>query len=89
MINGYMKNRSLIKELLELDLRDTFSKIKIPYKIIQGDTDIVTSTRTVENFLSENENENIRFVKVKNSGQMGSGEAMKRIVEEIVKMTEE
>lgn len=89
MINGYMKNRSLIKELLELDLRDTISEIKIPYKIIQGDTDIVTSTKTVENFLSESENENIRFVKVKNSGHMGSEEAMERIVEEIVKMTEE
>ncbi|MBD5104548.1 MAG: alpha/beta fold hydrolase [Ruminococcaceae bacterium] len=35
MINGYMKNRSLIKELLELDLHDTFSKIKIPYKLFR------------------------------------------------------
>lgn len=89
MINGYMKNRSLIKELLELDLRDTISKIRIPYKIIQGDTDIVTSTKTIEGFLSESKNENIRFVKIKNSGHMPGAEAMERIIEEIVKMTEE
>lgn len=89
MINGYMKNSSLIKELLELDLRDTLSKIKIPYKIIQGDTDIVTSTRAIEVFLSESKNENIGFVKVKNSGHMAGEEAMERIIEEIVKMTEE
>lgn len=88
MINGYMKNGTLIKELLELDLRDTLSKIGVPYKIIQGDTDIVTSTKAIENFLSENKNENIRFVKVKNSGHMAGEDAMERVAEEIVKMCE-
>jgi len=88
MVNGYMKNSSLIKELLELDLRDTLDCIKIPYKIIQGDRDIVTSTRTIEKFLAERPNENIEFVEVKNSGHMAGEEAMGRIIEEIVKLIE-
>lgn len=86
MINGYKKNSSLINELVGIDLREALSKIKIPYKIIQGDTDLVTSTRAIERFLSENANENIGFVKIENSGHMPGEEAMIMIIGEIFKM---
>ncbi|MCM1054835.1 MAG: alpha/beta hydrolase [Bacteroides sp.] len=87
MLNGYKKNSSLIKELLELDLRDTLSGIDIPYKIIQGDTDIVTSTRAIEEFLGECPNENLKLVKIKNSGHMPGTEAMEKIIGELEEMT--
>lgn len=87
MINGYMKNSSLINELLDIDLRSVLSDIKIPYKIIQGDTDIVTSTKEIEKYVSQSENCNIEFIGLKNSGHMPGEEAMKRIIGEIIKMS--
>lgn len=88
MINGYMKNSSLINELLDIDLRGVLSDIKIPYKIIQGDTDIVTSTKEIEKYVSQSENGNIEFIGLKNSGHMPGEEAMERIIGEIIKMSE-
>lgn len=88
MVNGYRKNSSLINELMCIDLREVLSGVKVPYRIIQGDTDIVTSTKGIEDFLSGIKNENLSFVKVKNSGHMPGEEAMGRIIGEIVKMCE-
>lgn len=87
MINGYMKNSSLINELLNIDLRDVLSEIKIPYKIMQGDTDIVTSTREIEKYVSRSENDNIQLTVLENSGHMPGEDAMERIIGEIIKMT--
>jgi pimeloyl-ACP methyl ester carboxylesterase len=47
IVNGYLKNVSLWKELLHMDLSDALSSITVPYAIIQGDSDIVASTKTV------------------------------------------
>ena len=46
MVNGYMKNTSLWKEILRLNLTEQLKKVEIPYIILQGDTDIVASTQT-------------------------------------------
>lgn len=83
-VNGYAKNSSLIKELLDIDLRDSIANVNVPYKIIQGDTDIVTSTGKIEEFLAGCGNGNLKFVKVENSGHMPGAEGMERIVEEIM-----
>lgn len=87
MINGYMKNSSLINELLDIDLSGVLSGIKIPYKIIQGDTDIVTSTKAIEKYVSQSENANIKLTVIKNSGHMPGEEAMESIIGEIIKMS--
>ena len=48
MVNGYMKNTSLWKEILQIDLTEQLRSVKIPYMILQGDTDIVASTKIVK-----------------------------------------
>lgn len=52
MVNGYMKNTSLWKEILRLNLTEQLKKVEIPYIILQGDTDIVASTQNIKELVS-------------------------------------
>lgn len=74
--NGYKGNQSLWRELLNLDLSPALSKITVPYTILQGDTDIVTSTSSVKAAVESSGNKNVNVVVVKNSGHMPSAAAM-------------
>lgn len=80
-VNGTRKNQSLFQELIYLDLRDTLARITLPYLIMQGDTDIVTSTKFIEAFVKESGNNNLRFELVKNSGHMPGGAGMVYVIE--------
>ena len=80
-VNGTRKNQSLFREIIRLDLRNTLERITIPYLIMQGDTDIVTSTKYIEAFVKESGNENLHCAVVKNSGHMPGGNGMKTIIE--------
>ncbi len=82
MINGTMKNNSLLEELLELDLTEVLSHIQVPYLILQGDTDIVTSTRRITEFAESVMNDNISMKLVKNSGHMPGETAMDYIIKD-------
>ena len=84
VINGYRKNKSLIVEILEVDLSETLKGIKVPYLILQGDTDIVTSTKMVANFISTANNSNLGFLLVKNSGHMPSASGMDMIINKVI-----
>lgn len=81
VVNGTLKNQSLFREVIRLDLRDTLESIALPYFIIQGDTDIVTSTKYIESFVRASGNKNLRFFIVPNSGHMPGGDGMKYIIE--------
>ena len=83
-INGYMKNSSLMKELLEIDMRNVLENVKVPYFIMQGDKDIVTSTEMVKSFISETGNNNLSFAEIENSGHITGGSAMDKIIDRIV-----
>ena len=56
-----------MEELSELDLSDTLSKIEIPYHIIQGDTDIVTSTKEISNFINKCPNTYLRLERIESA----------------------
>ncbi len=75
-VNGTRKNQSLFQELIRLDLRDALAHMTVPYLIMQGDTDLVTSTKMIGSFVRESGNDNLRFDLVKNSGHMPSGAGM-------------
>lgn len=75
-VNGTRKNHSLFRELMTLDLRSTLAEIAVPYLMMQGDTDIVTSTKAIQAFVKEAGNRHLRFVLVKDSGHMPGGKGM-------------
>ena len=76
MNNGYKYNKTLWRELLNIDLTAELSKITVPYAILQGDTDIVTSTSTVKAVAESSGNKNVTVTVIKNSGHMPSADAM-------------
>lgn len=76
MKNGYAYNKTLWQELLNIDLTPRLAEIKIKYVLLQGETDIVTSTANVLKAVESCENKNIAVNVVKNSGHMPSAEAM-------------
>lgn len=87
VINGYQKNRSLLEELFRLDLRERLSAVSVPYTIVQGETDLVTPTEMIAEFLKSCENEKFRFVTVPRSGHIPGGKAMDVLIEEAARLT--
>lgn len=77
--NGYAKNSSLLQELTEIDLRDELKEIQVPYVMIQGDHDLVTSTKQVNACMEKNKNICLRMVTVENSGHFPNPPAMDKI----------
>ena len=80
IFNGIGKNQSLFEELVQVDLTDTLHNISVPYFLMQGSCDIVTSTKTVEEFLKNTENSNFSYHKLPNSGHMPGKSAMDYIM---------
>ncbi|MDE5859517.1 MAG: hypothetical protein K2H23_03910, partial [Oscillospiraceae bacterium] len=83
MINGYIGNNSIWNELLKIDLTDTLSNVKIPYIIVQGDTDIVASTKKVKELVESSNNSNLKFYEVKDTGHFPGADMMEKILEEL------
>lgn len=70
MVNGYLRNNSLIAEMLEADLSGELAQMPVPYTIFQGDKDLVTATADVVEFMKTCENPNLRLVIVPGNGHM-------------------
>lgn len=81
-LNGYRKNQSLLKEILDVDLSEVFRNMQVPYLILQGNTDIVTSTKTISAFINSIENDNIVFHCIQNSGHMPGNAGMDYIIKD-------
>ena len=81
VLNGYIKNTSLIRALTDTDLRDILCNVKVPYTMLQGETDIVTSTSALSKFIPKSGNPNLRLVVIPKSGHMPSEEAMVGVFE--------
>lgn len=80
LVNGYRKNKSLLTELMDIDLTEVLHNIQIPYLILQGDTDIVTSTRMISTYVESEKNDNIVFSHIQNSGHLPSKAGMDHII---------
>ncbi|MCM1165846.1 MAG: alpha/beta hydrolase [Lachnospiraceae bacterium] len=80
-VNGTTKNNSLYKEIVSLDITDVLARVKIPYLILQGETDIVTSTKFIRDFVNTAANGNLTLSVLPRSGHMPGGDAMKKIIE--------
>lgn len=86
MINGYIGNNSLWNELLKINLTDILSSVKIPYVIVQGNTDIVASTKTARELVETSSNSNLKFCEVKDTGHLPGADMMDKIFEELTKI---
>ena len=80
MVNGYMKNNSLWKEILRIDLSEILGGVEIPYLLLQGDTDIVASTQTAKSLVSNCNNPNLRIQVISNTGHMPGVEMMEALM---------
>ncbi|MDE6586384.1 MAG: alpha/beta fold hydrolase [Clostridia bacterium] len=84
MKNGYANNTTLWRELLNLDLSPLLSEVQVRYLILQGDTDYVTSTKTVLETVENCNNKNVTVKVVKNAGHMPSADAMEECFNTLV-----
>lgn len=76
IVNGYMKNTSLWKEIIQINLTEQLKNVKVPYTILQGDTDIVASTKLVKELVVESNNTYLDCKVVANTGHMPGVEMM-------------
>ena len=84
MINGTATSTRLWPELLKLDLTEELLKVKLPYYILQGDTDIVTSTVEVQRVISSSNNPYLHYKMVSHSGHMPGKEGMDAVFETLI-----
>lgn len=89
MVNGYRQNTSLWKQLLNIDLTNTISNIKIPYIILQGDSDVVTSTNYVIELVDSSNNKNLKYYIVKNTGHIFGADMMEEILNKLTELSAE
>lgn len=83
MINGYQKNFSLWREILQIDLSSILENVQIPYVILQGDTDLVASASTVKTLVRNSGNPNLQCEIVEDSGHMPGKEGMELMLEKL------
>lgn len=84
--NGSMINTSLWKELMQIDLSEVLQNIQVPYRILQGSTDIVTSSKAVSKFVSESQNSNLSFRMIDNNGHIPNASGINEVLEECIKL---
>lgn len=85
VVNGMASATWLWKELLNIDLTSELRAVKVPYYILQGDTDIVTSTAEVRRQAEQSGNPNLHCRIIEHSGHMPGREGMEAVLETLVK----
>ena len=86
VVNGFMKNTSIWKELIAIDLSKELEKVQVPYHILQGSTDIVTSTKNIVEFVEASHNSNLRIFVVEGNGHIPGGSGVEQVLQESLKL---
>lgn len=87
LVNGYRKNLSLWKEILQMDLSKVLAGVSVPYVILQGDTDLVTPTAIVQRLAADSQNPNLQCRIVERTGHIPGSRMMERALELVQEMT--
>lgn len=74
--NGYRFNKSLLLDHLNTDLTPLLSEVQVKYLMLQGDTDVITSTKNVVEAVRECDNKNVSVKVIKDAGHLPSAAAM-------------
>ncbi len=81
--NGYGDNHSIVNGLAEADLREDIKNITIPYKIFQGESDIVTSTYMIRDFIESCNNPMVSCTVIRDAAHIPGVNGMNSIMKEI------
>ncbi|WP_343208703.1 alpha/beta hydrolase [Anaerolentibacter hominis] len=81
MVNGYQKNKSLLQEIMVMDLWEDLERVTIPYLIMQGSCDIVTSTKTMKQFMENTKNPYVTMQLIEHNGHIPGATGMEQIIE--------
>lgn len=87
-VNGCAKSTKLWPQLLQIDLEQELRNVQVPYMVLQGDTDIVTSSAMIKGIVKNCENSNLQYRKVGNCGHFPSAEGMEAVLEALIEMTQ-
>lgn len=85
--NSYAKNESLLYELTSIDLSHSLGNVQKPYYIMQGDTDIITSTKIISEFVKTTQNDNLHCEIIKDSGHVPSAKVVNIIMNKFVSLS--
>lgn len=80
VVNGTLKNNSLYQELMEIDLTDIIKKISVPYLILQGSTDIVTSSKCIQELVQNAQTDKLYLRMIPDSGHIPGGKGMDAVI---------
>lgn len=83
VVNGYLKNTALWKEILQIDLSEALAGVAVPYRILQGDTDLVTSTGTVRALVEQSGNPNLQCEVIANTGHLPGSDMMEKVFQKL------
>ncbi len=86
MMNGTATSTRLWPELLKIDLTKELLEVNVPYYVLQGDTDIVTSTKEIKRVADASNNPNLHCAVVKDSGHMPGKEGMDAVYQTLMKL---
>lgn len=87
VINKTAGDMRLWTEILQMNLTDELCGVKIPYYILQGDTDIVASTSEVKGVVEASHNVNLHCEVVNGSGHIPSREGMDAVLETLLSVS--
>lgn len=88
MVNGTSTSTCLWQELLKMDLTEELLNVKVPYYILQGDTDIITSTGDIVKTIENADNSCLDCRVIPNSGHMPGKEGMDELFKILVKLSD-
>lgn len=83
MVNGYRENISLWREILKIDLSGVLKRVKIPYQILQGDTDLVTPTKFVKELVEAAGNPYLKHQVIENTGHLPGMAMMEEVYKQL------
>lgn len=86
-MNKTLKNMSFRSEILNINLTSELNEVNTPYYILQGSTDIVTSTYEIEKVVKASSNPNLHLDIIKNSGHIPSMDGMDKTLKTSEKAT--
>lgn len=81
--NDFSRSERLFAELFAIDLSEELANMEVPYLVVQGETDIVTSTRALRTFVAECGNPNLHYAEAPRSGHMPGTVGMDLLFERI------